>query len=113
MNDALVLHNHINGTSFSYEDVDAITKYNAKELMVICKTRTYSIKRPRKGWSFSFEKDNDYQQYQNAFNEANEYIDLLVEERQMEESERNDFINHITWKLFFPRFGIEYKTYGL
>ena len=113
MNDALVLHNHINGTSFSYEEIDAITKYNANELMVICKARTYSVKRPSGGWSFSFEREKDYEQYQNAFNEGNEYIDLLIQERKLEERERNDFLNHITWKIFFPKFGIEYKPYGL
>jgi len=113
MQDAIVLHNHIAGTSFSYEDIDAITKYNAKELMVICKSRTYSVKRSSQNWPFSFNNDGDIEQYRAAFREANNYIDSLVEEGKMEESERNDFINHITWKLFFPRFDIEYKIYGL
>ena len=113
MKDSLVLHNHVYGSSFSFEDIEAIVKYYAKELRIICQNRTFIISRPKVGWGFSFEDQNHYKQYQEAFNEANKYMNRLIESRAMFESERNDFINHFTWKIFFTKFEVDYKHYGL
>lgn len=113
MKDVLVLHNHIHGTSFSFEDLDGIVKHNARELRIICKARSYIVIRPESGWGFSFGNKEDYKEYQRSYVEANKYMDRLIDINAMAEGERHGFVNHFTWKIFLPKFGIEYKHFGL
>jgi len=113
MQNALVLHNHIQGTSFSFEDIQSIVQHNAQELRIISQARTYIVKRPVEGWGFTFDNQEDYSQFQEAFTEANTYMDKLIEAKILLQSEKKDFTNHFTWRIFFSKFGISYNYYGL
>jgi hypothetical protein len=70
MKDCEVLHNHLEGTSFSVEDVVAIISYDAQSLEVVSDGYVYSVFRPKKGWGFEFKmlKDGSVFTDQQTFN---------------------------------------------
>lgn len=51
--DHIVTHNHPNGDSFSYGDLEMMLKGDAREIRAVGKNRIYSIKRPKGGWHVS------------------------------------------------------------
>lgn len=53
---AIVTHNHPNGSSFSWNDIGGMVYYNQKEMRATGKEFTFSMKRPEKGWGVSHEK---------------------------------------------------------
>jgi hypothetical protein len=51
--------------------------------------------------------------YQKSFNEANSLLNKLIDKGALFEAERKDYINHFTWLVFFAKFDIKYKYFGL
>ena len=50
MKDNIYTHNHPSGSSFSTDDYVVAATYNLKEMRVVTKGVTYSLKRPKSGW---------------------------------------------------------------
>lgn len=50
LRNTITTHNHPRGTSFSSGDLKTTVAFNSKELRVVTKDYTYSMKRPKGGW---------------------------------------------------------------
>ena len=53
MKDSIYTHNHPNGMSLSPDDYVVAATYNLKEMRVVTKGVTYSLKRPASGWGLA------------------------------------------------------------
>jgi hypothetical protein len=101
MKDCAVMHNHLQGSSFSVEDVAIGITFDAVELWVISGQHTFLMKRPSRGWGIKpLNNQGDYTDEflalrNEALELAHEAVDRMVLAHTIEQRERDKYINHI------------------
>ncbi|MDJ1485733.1 hypothetical protein QNI16_34955 [Cytophagaceae bacterium YF14B1] len=106
MIDASIIHNHPGGFSFSKEDVEAIIRYNAKELILVTQEYIYSITRPKNGWNINFDDPQIDVLYNTCQFLARTALDKKAHELLF--NEREIKLIHYIWDIFFRELGISY-----
>ena len=116
-NNALVLHNHPLGTSFSIEDVANAVSYNVAEMQIVTTNVLYGLVRPHGKWPFSFELLPDHTIGSDSLTKAQfEEAQALADEMgrksevrgEISSSEKILLENHYLWTVFFHLKGITY-----
>jgi hypothetical protein len=108
MKDAVILHNHPFGTSFSREDVEMVIAHNAKKLIVVTAEFSYTITRPSNGWPVELDEQWIRANFETCKHIAEEMANKLVSQHQIRWSEKDATIIHYIWVLFFYRTDIQY-----
>lgn len=101
MRDKVILHNHPQDLSFSLADIQAITQYNAKKIIVITPKYTYIAERNGKDWSVDLnsKEDKDLLDEVIAITE-----NMLIKDLQMgiiDYTQKIEDKTHHIWKDFF------------
>lgn len=118
MKDCNVLHNHLEGSSFSLEDISAIITHNAKQLTVYSRDYIYVVKRPEVGWGFEFGVDENGFVISDAetlalFEEAKSTIDDMLfkalKRGEINHNQKELEENHYIWSIFFKSKNIYYE----
>ncbi|MCU0352355.1 MAG: hypothetical protein MUD08_01240 [Cytophagales bacterium] len=109
MKDAIVLHNHPGGTSFSVEDVKAAVTHDAAQLIVVTSDATYNLIRPRDGWNIDFDIKNTQDIFEEALSLAQDKLRKQEARGEIFSSEKDLLLNHYLWEAFFTHFGIRYE----
>lgn len=105
MKDCTVIHNHPTSQSFSVEDIQAITRYDAKELIVSSPEYTYKVVRPESGWE-DFLNDPIFEEIKTQ-NEDN--INKAIQRGELFYSDRFLLENHLLWASYFKLKNIQYE----
>jgi len=108
-----IIHNHPSGSSFSIEDVKAITKFKAKELILVTHNHIYTLKRPPLGWNINFDNENIINNINTYYNLASDEMDKMISKNEISPLERDKEIFHYIWSLFFQQYEIDYKKTAL
>lgn len=108
MKDAIVVHNHPQGSSFSIEDIEAISYYDAKELIVVTQDFTHHIVRPRNGWEIDFSTEPTKQQYEASKALAEDSAMKSIAKNEMSLHEKEVEIIHYIWASFFLLNDVKY-----
>lgn len=108
MKDAIVIHNHPNGNSFSIEDVIACIKFNAAEVILITQTFTYQIIRPFQGWRIDVDTENFKSQIKVCIENAEIELDKLLKHGEITFHEKEIEKIHYLWIFFFALNDIKY-----
>ena len=110
LRNAIVTHNHPGGTSFSSGDLKTMVAFNSKELRVVTRDYTYSMKRPKGGWG----KDVDSMHktitdiYWRKFNELGKYQSAYKGNKDVARIRANQLHHHLFSKEVAKTFGWEY-----
>jgi hypothetical protein len=108
----VMTHNHTNNTSFSPTDVVNVVKTNGKETRVTTPTRTYSLKRPAKGWGVS-AKVVESTLMDKAFGlklKMNRYVARYKGDKKVAEGRAKRLFTHILTKQVAKEFGWSYTS---
>lgn len=109
MNDAIVVHNHPRGGSFSVGDVVGLIKYNAEECILVSQGFIYYLKRPNAGWGINCDS-NDFDSVLNACKElADDALNKMITRNEMTIHEKEVEIFHYIWIFFFGMTNAKYE----
>ncbi|MFM9840979.1 MAG: hypothetical protein ACKVOQ_22115 [Cyclobacteriaceae bacterium] len=108
MKDAIVVHNHPHGSSFSIEDVQAICSYDAKELILVTMDFIYQINRPVNGWGIDFSEDKTKRQYEESQALAEDTAMKAIARNEISLHEKDVEIIHYIWISFFILNDVKY-----
>ena len=98
--DASVVHNHPQGASFSFEDIEGIIRYDAAECIVATEKFTYKVVRPKKGWNINVSSEEYEQQLLACKQIAEVEINKLISNNTINPHEKEVEIFHYIWVLF-------------
>lgn len=108
--DCLVLHNHPNGSSFSFSDINGIIQYDAKEMRLFTPKNSFVIKRPSLGWNISFDDEVVIEVYNDCLKHVETTSERLYSEGKITFAEWEEMVNHWTWQRFLSKFEIYYNA---
>ena len=108
MKDAIVLHNHPGGTSFSVEDVKAAVTHDAAQLIVVTTDTTYTVIRPENGWGVDFETDATRDILEESTSLAKDELRKMEARGDINTTQKNEMENDYIWSAFFNHFNIAY-----
>lgn len=108
MKDAVIVHNHPGGTPFSREDLEAIVRFDAKEMILATSEFIYQITRPYRGWPLDF--DSEFTQHQLTVSKslAKNSVDKLISTNEVDYSKRDELLNHYIWLIFCEMNDVHY-----
>lgn len=109
--DGLVLHNHPNSTSFSFDDINGVVANNVKEMRLFSPKYTFVVKRPNQGWTISFHNPDVIETYNEIVRQVEEGLEQAFSRGKMTSKEKEEMINHLVWQRFFDKFDIYYNVY--
>lgn len=109
LRDAVVVHNHPSGSSFSIEDVRTIIEFDSLKLILVTETATYAVERPPKGWNMNFDDEPTMQNLNVCYNLALDLIDKLIGKNELTLFEKDKEIFHYIWVIFFQFYEINYQ----
>lgn len=98
MKDCTVIHNHPTSQSFSVEDIQAITRYDAKELIVSSPYYAYKVVRPESGWEKRLFTNNTLEE---SFSLAEDFLNKSVQRGEISYTQKLEDEMHEVWQLFF------------
>ncbi|MCG8384401.1 MAG: hypothetical protein MJA30_02570 [Cytophagales bacterium] len=108
LKDAVIVHNHPSGSSFSWEDVRNIIYYDAFACYLVTNTFVYYLVRPQKGWEIDVESKRFEKAYNSCHSIAEDSLNKMIALNEISEYEREAEIIHYIWMLFFKINSIEY-----
>ncbi|WP_200976488.1 hypothetical protein [Echinicola sp. 20G] len=108
LKDSKVIHNHPNGSTFSFEDVKATVNFDIAELIVVTTQSIYTLIRPKNGWNINFEDGSTSDTLDTCEKQAREMVEKLTAQFQIRNEEKDPIILHYIWVLFFNICNIEY-----
>lgn len=108
MKDAVIVHNHPKGYSFSRQDIDAIVRFDARELILITPNLIFRIVRPEGGWPIDFDTELTQLQYESSLAFAEQIVNKLISTNEIRFSDKDAFVIHYLWVIFFELNGIPY-----
>lgn len=105
--DAVIVHNHPQGTSFSPEDFAALVNYDGEKLILVTLKYTYTVTRNRK-WNIILDE-----QFDEIFNACSILAENLID-KEIAKNATNNFEKelekmHYIWITIFDYYGISYK----
>jgi hypothetical protein len=112
MKDAVIVHNHPQGASLSLSDLEAIIKFDAKELIIVTQAYLFIVSRPLRGWNIIFD---------NSFEERHSVCSMLVDGLLDKEIAKNEITLfdkeiekiHYIWAYLFPLYDVKYNKKAL
>lgn len=112
MKDAIIVHNHPQGASLSLSDLEAIIKFDAKELIIVTQAFLFIVSRPPEGWNIIFN---------NSFEERYSDCAMLVDDLLDKEISKNEITLfdkeiekiHYIWAYLFSFYDVKYKKKAL
>lgn len=108
MKDSVIVHNHPKGYSFSKEDIEAVVRFNARELILATPNFIYMVARPKQGWSIDFDQELTERQYQTSYRFAVDTVNKQISANEVSFSDKDALIIHYLWVAFFDMNGIHY-----
>ncbi len=108
LKDAIVVHNHPLGSTFSLADVETAIHQNLKELIVVTEQNIYTIKRPKHTWGIEFENTEISELLKSCENLSRSMVEKLIAQSEIKSEDREAIILHYIWVFFFNLFNIEY-----
>ena len=105
--DAVIVHNHIRGVSFSKEDVQSIISANVKEFIVVTPDHTYQVKRPKNGWPANLQEEFE-KYWEISVRLAENMLMKLISMNEITLAERDVEEMHYIWSSFFKLNDIKY-----
>ena len=99
--DAVIVHNHPQGSSFSYEDIVGIIKYDAAECILVTDRYDYKIYRPKNGWNIDVDSKEFEEQVLVCRKIAEEQLNKFVSNNTIDINEKEVEIFHYIWMFFF------------
>lgn len=108
MKDAVIVHNHPQGTSLSKEDLEAIVQYDAKELIVVTSNHTFTVTRPTNGWNISFD-ENFKEIFSICSTLADNLLDKEIAKNEFSLFDKETEKLHYIWASLFKFYDIQYK----
>lgn len=109
MKDCVVIHNHPGGASFSKEDITAVIRYNARQLIVVSPNgTTYVVMRPIGGWNIDFKDENVQGIYEESETIAEDVLNKMVANNDIKLYEKDNKRMHYIWSAFFQLNQIRY-----
>lgn len=109
LRNAVVVHNHPSGSSFSIEDVRTIVEFNSLKLILVTETATYTVERPVKEWNINFDDETTMHNLNVCYNLALDLIDKLIGKNELTLFEKDKEIFHYIWVIFFQFYEINYQ----
>ena len=109
LNNATVVHNHPLDESFSLQDIKAITRYNAKKLIVVSPKYTYIVERNGNYWGFDLDSQTDIAFFEEITTMSEQYLHEKMQEREISYTDKINSLNHDVWKWFFKEKGVFYE----
>jgi hypothetical protein len=112
MKDSIVVHNHPQGTSLSLEDLEAIVKFDAKELIIVTKAYLFIVTRPFRGWNIVF--DGSFQErYSISSSMAESLLDKEIAKNEITLFDKEIEKIHYIWAYLFQFYDVKYKKKAL
>lgn len=108
MKDAVVVHNHPKGYSFSKEDIEAVVRFNAKEAILATPNFVFIVSRPEHGWRIDFDGELAERQYQISYQFAIDTVNKQISSYEIRSSDKDALIIHYLWMIFFEMNNIQY-----
>lgn len=108
LRDAIVVHNHPFGTSFSLEDIEMTIAHNIRKFIVVTEGFTYTVIRPHDGWPDTFDQEYIHNRFEICKSLAQEMSDKLISQNEISLYEKDATIIHYIWVLFFHNTNISY-----
>ena len=105
LNNATVVHNYPLDESFSLQDIKAITRYNAKKLIVVSPKYTYIVERNDNYWGFDLDSQEDKALFEECKTQAEQMLWRMQSQGIINTTQKNEDFNHYVWQFFF-----EYKN---
>lgn len=110
LNNATIVHNHPLDESFSVPDIVAITRYNAKKLVVVSPKYTYIVERNGNYWGFNLENNQeDKALFEECMSQTEQMLHKELVMGYINTSKKNEELNHYSWKSFFEFKNIFYE----
>jgi len=106
--DTVVVHNHPNNVSFSFEDIDMALFHNISKLIVSTPDFIYEVHRSGKSWDINFEKTETLNFFYACQSIARAELEKLIAQNQMTPKELELKLFHYIWLFFFNKFSIQY-----
>ncbi|MBK6263635.1 hypothetical protein JKA74_01205 [Marivirga sp. S37H4] len=106
--DAQLIHNHPSNNTFSIEDIRMAIFHNVKEMYVITKDFSYSIKRPGI-WPIDIEDRTTNIVLSKSKSIANEVVDKMISQFEIGVNDKEAIIFHYIWIFFFDYYKIDYE----
>lgn len=108
MKDAIIVHNHPQGASFSKEDVQAICLYDAQELILVTQDFVHNVVRPKQGWDIDFFNETTQQRWEESVALAEDSVMKAIGRNEISLYEKDVEIIHYIWTSFFLLSDVKY-----
>ena len=108
MKDSVVVHNHPQGTSLSLQDLEAVVKFNAKELIIVTQAYLFIVTRPFGGWNIIFDSSFE-ERYLISSNLAESLLDKEIAKNEITLFDKEIEKIHYIWAYLFPFYDVKYK----
>ena len=112
LNNATVVHNHPLDESFSLQDIKAITRYNAKKLIVVSPKYTYIVERNGNYWGFDLDSQTDIAFFEECASQAEQFLFKEMQMGYINYTQKSEDETHYSWKFFFEIKNIKYERQG-
>jgi hypothetical protein len=107
--DAIITHNHPQGSSFSLEDVENAVAHNAKEIRVVTSKFVYSLKREDERWDIDLGNIETQELYNACVNMTINDLKEEIRTRKVTIEEAENKHAHLVWLFFFATFNVSYR----
>lgn len=109
MKDAIVVHNHPQGTSFSIDDIITIIRSDVKEGILVTRQFIYHVYRPSDRWDIDVDSEEFLKQLEVYSGIVDNELEKAVERKEIRREEKEIERIHYIWMFFFRELnGVRY-----